>query len=158
MKAWILSFIYASLATCVGGDMESIGSIVRLGNDAKGAYISTNRTSTPFYLVGEIKLPSMVGTKQDTNVLSSSRMALITQYVPALALTKDKVATTGYIRVSGRYAVLTGRSLTLTDFVMKVSDDEESRNEVLAVHFDSLTFQVAVAFAEDVEKSAPKKR
>lgn len=157
MKTWVLCLLFWLSMSCLGSEVELIRHAVKLGNDGKTTYISTNSASMPFYLIAaDLKLSSMVGAKRDTNVISSSRMALITQYVPSIRLTNGKVPPAGYLRLSGRYAVLNGRILTLTDFKMDISEEEASRDEVLSVQFASLTFEVSEALAAEVEVLRPQ--
>jgi len=140
-------------------DIEWLRNAVTLGKDAKGTFVSTNSTSSPFYLLAtNLDLPSMIGAKRDTNVISSSRFGLTTQYVPSTKFVNGRLAPgSGYYFLSGRYAVLSGRILTLTDFEMDVSAEEETRGEVLAVHSRSEALQVSAAFAADAARLGNRK-
>jgi hypothetical protein len=106
----------------------------------------------PFYLVAtNFNLAPVLGAKLDTNVVSSSLISLVMQFVPWATL-RDPGGPGGYIRVSGRYGVLVGRTLTLTDFDMDLSDANQTKDEVLSVRSRSLALQVPMEFAEEVEK------
>lgn len=162
MKTWIPCAVvmFTSVARCLGGDVESLSKIIKLEHDeSKGTFVSTNATSIPFYLFTEDpNLSSMVGRQRNAFVLS--RTAGITQYVPTMKRESGKLRSTGYIRTSGRYAVLSGRSLTLTDFYINVSDEDDedaSRGEVTAVQSKSITFQVSPAFEAEAQKLMRKR-
>jgi hypothetical protein len=155
MRNPVLFLICASIANCTAADMEAVRETVSLGKDGKGTFISTNRTSSPFYLIAtNLDLASMIGRKRDTNLISSLRFALITQYVPSMERTNGGLRIgPGYYLLTGRYAELLGRTLTLTDFEMEVSANDRTRGEILSVHSKSLAFQVAAEFAAEAEKS-----
>jgi hypothetical protein len=100
----------------------------------------------------------MIGTKRDTNLISSSRLDMTTQHIDNTeALPGRFENSTGYYLILGGYAALNGRTLTLNEFEMQVSADPRTDDEVLAVHVESLSCQVSAAFAADAERYRSKK-
>jgi len=152
----VLLCLSTTVASCLAADIDSMPDAVKLGSDAKGAFITTNAASIPFYIVkANLNLSSLVGTKWDTNVVSNLRLGLITQFVPSVELVNGRIAPAGYVRFSGRYAVLNPQSITLTTFEIQVSDGsgtKGAKDEVLLARLESLAFKVDPDFLEKADK------
>jgi hypothetical protein len=138
MKPKVLCILYVCASSCGAMDLDSVRDIAascKLGSRPKGVFVSTNINSSEFYLMPkDLNLSSMAGMKLNTNAISDLRMSLTWQSAPSFRRSADgKWLSVSYIMISGRYGVLTGHTLTLTDFIMNVSWNEEPRDEVLSV-------------------------
>lgn len=156
MKTVLLCLLSTTIASCLAADIDSMHDTVKLGSDAKGAFITTNGASMPFYIVTtNLDLSSLVGAKWDTNVVRNLRPGLITQFVPSVELVNGRIAPAGYLRFSGRYAVLNAQSVTLATFEIQVSDGsgtKDAKDEVLLARLDSLALKVDPEFLEKADK------
>jgi hypothetical protein len=153
MRMLNVCLLCSLVVRCFCDDFGDIRDSLRIEEDGGRAFITTNTTSMPFYLVAaQPDFPAMIGTKLDTNVISTSRMAVVTQYVPSAKRVDGRIRPTGYLQLSGRYAVLTGRTLTLSGFNIQVAHGEEASDGVLLVESESLSVQVPAAFAAEAER------
>jgi hypothetical protein len=160
MRNSILALVFAWVAHCAGRDAESIRPLLKVGSDAKGLFIATNSTSSVFYVIStNLNLSSLVGSKIDTNLISDSRMELITQYVPSMKFVEGRLAPgEGWLYLSGRYALLDRNILTLTDFDIRVSNDPLRRDEILSVHAEFVTLAIPATILQEMEKMKRENR
>jgi hypothetical protein len=118
-----------------------------------GAFISTNRTYMPFYIVTtNLDLSNLVGAKYDTNVVSHIRHGIVGQYTPTVEYVEGRPTDTGYYVESGRYAVLNAQSITLASFEIRVSETGGTKDVVVSASLDLLILRVDSGFLEKAEK------
>jgi hypothetical protein len=152
MKTFLLC-LSTMVASCSGADIDSIRATLSVGSNAMGAFISTNRAYTPFYIVTtNLDLSNLVGAKWDQSVVSHLRHRMISQYTPSMKSVERRHVDTGYITHSGRYAVLNAQSITLASFEIEVSDANGTKGVVLSARLDLLILPVDSGFLEKAEK------
>lgn len=153
MRILISLLFVASICLCCGQNSEVLLDGIKLGAARKGVFVSTNDTAMRFYLIAkEIEFSSLVGTKLNKESLDLSRILSTKQYVPSQRFENGGTISKGYNYVSGRYGVLSGNVLTLTDFRLVISDDEASPGEVLSVRWGSVSLKVGTEFKKEAEE------
>jgi hypothetical protein len=113
-----------------------------IGTDARGTFVSTNASSTPFRVISApCNLAVFVGSKWELNPLNTNSVNFVTQYVPDHKYINRVAVNKGYQLHSGRFASFEGSVLTLTDFEIRVSDKEEPRGIVTSVVTRSISLK-----------------
>lgn len=153
IKSVSICAVSLAVVMTMAADTEMMPQHLSLGKDWKGTFATTNSTSVPFFFIStNLNLSGMVGAKRDTNLISPARFELVTQFVPSMELVDGRPAPTGYVRISGRYAVIEGRTLALTSFEMHLSDEPTTKDQIVYVHSETCAFQVSADFADECRR------
>lgn len=153
MKILLSYFIVLIVTVGACEDGDSIREHLKAGKSNNRIFVTTNKTSAPFYLIQtNLDLSGMVGKKLNRNLISMSRFDIVHQFVPSMEMVEGRPRPSSYGRLSGRYAVLVGQTLTLTSFVMHTSNEAETMDQVMLVHSESCTFEVTDRLRDECNK------
>ena len=143
--------MWVAVVNCARGQLESVVPETELFLKSGRIFVSTNSHHAPFPILDkDLDLASKLGKKAGTNDLQG--VPHTTEGEHPMGKVNGKFIIWHYYVQSGRYAYMHGNRLTLVDFELVKSHNEETLDQLVLVNCHSKSFIVNSQFLEKLEK------
>jgi hypothetical protein len=150
MRNWICFAVWVAFINCARAQIDAVAPALEIGIDSGRIFVSTNAQRMPYYLVGkDFDFPSKLGKKVGTNDLAG--VTYTTEAQQSVRMVNGNAIFWNYYVQRGRYAFMNGTRLTLVDFELVISHNEETPDELLLVTCGTKSLTVSSPFLEKLE-------